>query len=460
MTGKKFCLLIAIFASLFFLPAVAAGNNIPGKLTKALSAISNMEIGNVADLKDLGISIDYIEEHYATDPGIYYLSYPRDLDLRATDCKPYCMRFPYLHLNLPLCPENSPTNYAILSDQPETIKDENRYLEKKGSGADGLYGKATAPANKRVRFLADHFNQSEQPKWVKVFMTSAEDTMLYVHKKGGHVADSPIVAGSIADEISHQVNLSDVREIKADTPALLGEWGPVNKDGTAVIWFEMTPKSDVTIWTVVTGDETFNPQSVADLDALPKLRSERWRDNKEKLRTLVNPERFPSRYKRVIDCFIHARGIFRQPDRFCASDYDFKKNPHWIQAYSAFEYIDGIDELTEDGNPVETNNRGNFGGYIRMSIKLKSLPAGTHKIAIITVNTSDSLGGMFKTTINRNEGSSLSFNRASASNEIITQKKAVLLWKGEATEGSTVDIQFFSLANTSVHPWYLLIPMP
>lgn len=425
-----------------------------------LESLAMHNPGDVVELSELFIRLDYAEEHTWKESGFYYLLHPRDLDIKETDSEPYSGDFPYLHLNLPLLPENSPTACSILSDQPESIKDDNEYLEDTGSGTDGLYGKATAPGGKRIRFLADHYNQSTKTKWLKVYMTSAEDTMAYIHKKGSSVAENSIVAGSIADQISHQVNLSDMRTITAGTPALLGEWGPIHPEDTAVVLYEMTPARDVTIWSVITDEDALTSPSIEDLERLPKLKSCRWREREEKLRSYVNPQRFPSRYARVLDCFIHARGLFQFPDRFCRSSYDYAKNPYWIQAYSPFEHIEGIDELTADGTAVETENRGNYGGYIRMNIKLRSLPEGTGKVAVVALNTADSLGGMFKTTINRTTGTFFVFNKMSLSNEIITQRKAAILWKGDVKPGDALDIQFFSLANTSVRLWYLVIPIP
>ncbi|MGV8124562.1 MAG: hypothetical protein AB2L14_32845 [Candidatus Xenobiia bacterium LiM19] len=458
---KYFLILSSIFviSSLFF-SSQASGADIPAKYPRLFQSLSGMNPGDIVNLADLGIRIDYKEENIYREPGSCYIIFPRDLDIKCTEDAPYRKDFPGLHLNLPLLPENSPTTYLVMSDQPESLKVDNEYLEGKGSGIDGLYGKATAPAGKRMRFLADHYNQSGQTKWLKVFMTSKEDTTINIHKKGSSVAGDTIVAGSIADQISHQVTVSDIREIRADTPTLLGQWGPVKNEDTAVVLYEMTPGKDVTFWTVITDENTLNSPSTADLEALPKLKSSRWRDREEKLRTLVKKDRFPSRYNRVLECFIHARGLFQFPDRYCTSSYDYIRNNQWVQVYSPFEYTDGVDELTVDGNPVNTNNRGNYGCYIRTNIKLKSLPEGVHNVAVVMINTSDTLGGIFKATLNRTTGTSFVFSKASLSNEIVTQKKAVLLWRGEAAAGDELDVQFFTLANTSVRPWYLVIPMP
>jgi hypothetical protein len=458
MKRSTIALLLFIIYSLLF-ASPAAGENIPEKYPRLFAGLANLQPGDIIDLKDLAIRLDYSEDHTYNEPGSYYLLYPRDLDIKATDDSPLAREYPYLHLNLPLVPENSPTTHLILSDQPETIKEENAYLENCGWGTNGLYGKATAPAGKRMRLLADHYNQSKQTKWLKIYMTSREDAAVNVHKKGCSVAANSIVAGSIADQISHQVNVSDIREIKADTPSLLGQWGPINTEDTAVVLYEMTPNRNVTFWTVITDEDKLS-SSIAELDALPKLKSLKWRDREDKLKTLVKKDRFPSRYSRVLDSFIHARGLFPYPDRVCRSDYDYLKNKRWIQAYSAFEHIEGIDELTGDGKPVETDNRGNYGGFIRVNIKLKSLPEGINRIAAVMINTSDTLGGMFKTTLDRKTGTSFVFNKASLSSDTIAQRKAVLLWKGAVERGSDLDIQFFSLANTSVRPWYLIIPLP
>jgi|GEM_PF-1861940 len=459
---KKFFLIPSIIFLILslFLPAQVSGVDIPARYPRMFQSLSSMDPGDIASLADIGIRVDYKEENSYREPGSFYILFPRDLDTRCTEDAPYRKDFPGLHLNLPLLPENSPTTYLVISDQPESIKVDNEYLEGKGSGTDGLYGKATAPAGKRMRFLADHYNQSGQTKWLKVFMTSTEDTTVNIHKKGSCVAADTIVAGSLADQLSHQVNVSDIRELRADTPTLLGQWGPAKNEDTAVVLYEMTPGKDVTFWTVITDEEDSGSLSTADLEALPKLKSNRWRDREDRLRTLVKKDRFPSRYKRVMDCFIHARGLFHFPDRYCTSSYDYIKSNQWVQVYSPFEYTEGTDELTVDGNPVQTNNRGNYGCYIRTNIKLKSLPEGVQSVAVVLLNTSDTLGGIFKTTLNRTTGTSFVFSKASLSNEIVTQKKAVLLWKGKAAPGDELDIQFFTLANTSVRPWYLVIPMP
>jgi hypothetical protein len=447
-----------LLSTLFSLKAHA--EDIAAKYPKLFQSLSALKPGDIVNLADLGIRIDYKEDNVYREPGSYYILHPRDLDIKSTDATPYRKDFPALHLNLPLLPENSPTTWLVISDQPESLKVDNEYLDGKGSGIDGLYGKATAPAGKRMRFLADHYNQSGQTKWLKVFVTSKEDTTLNVHKKGCSVAGDTIVAGSIADQISHQVNVSDIREINAGTPALLGQWGPIKNEDTAVVLYEMTPGRDVTFWTVITDESSLVSPSVEDLEALPKLKSARWKDREEKLRTLVKKDRFPSRYNRVMECFIHARGLFQFPDRYCTSVYDYAKSNQWMQVYSPFEYTEGTDELTSDGNPVNTNNRGNYGCYIRTNIKLKSLPEGVSRVAVVMINTSDTLGGIFKATLNRTSGTSFVFSKASLSNEIVSQKKAVLLWSGEAAAGDDLDVQFFTLANTSVRPWYLVIPVP
>jgi hypothetical protein len=456
-TLQKFFLCVSLF---ILLSPPARGEGIPDRYPRLFAALGRLQPGDVINLADLAVRLDYTEDHTYNEPGSYYLLYPRDLDIKSTDAEPYTKDYPYLHLNTPLQPEKSPTTYLILSDQPESLKEENEYLGGRGKGIDGLYGKATAPGGKRLRFLADHYNQSSQTKWLKVYMTSQEDCTVNIHKKGSSVAENSIVAGSLADQLSHQVNVSDIREIRAGTPALLGTWGPVHPEDTAVVMYEMTPSKDVTYWTVIADEDQVQSPSPGDLESLPKLKSARWREKVEKLRTYVKPERFPSRYARVLDSFIHGRGLFHYPDRYCACEYDFDSSHAWVQAYSAFEYIEGYDELTDDGNSVKTNNRGNYGGFIRMNIRLKSLPEGTTRVAVVMINTSDTLGGMVKTTLNRTTGTSFVFSKASLSNDIISQKKAVLLWSGEAAKGSDIDIQFFSLANTSVRPWYLIIPMP
>jgi hypothetical protein len=459
---KKTALFAAILLIMILLfPARnARAETIPEKYPRLFAALAALKPGDVVNLADLAIRLDYREDHTYNEPGSYYLLHPRDLDIRATDDPPYAHEFPHLHLNLPLMPENSPTTHLIISDQPESIKEENHYFEDTGWGTDGLYGKATAPAGKRVRLLVDHYNQSKKTKWLKVFMTAREQTTVNIHKKGSSVADNSIVAGSLADQISHQVNVADVREIPADRPVPLGQWGPLHPEDTAVLLYEMTPLKDISFWTVITDEDGLASPSMADLESLPKLKSLKWKDREEKLRGLVKRERFPSRYARALESFIHARGIFLYPDRVCRSSYDFAGNGRWIQAYSAFEYTEGMDELTADGAPVRTNNRGNYGGYIRMNIRLSSLPEGANTVAVVMVNTSDTLGGMVKTTLDRKTGTSFVFSKASMTNDVISQKKAVLLWKGEARPGSDIDIQFFSLANASVRPWYLIIPLP
>ena len=422
------------------------------------SRISSLSAGQIVDLSSLNIRILFAEEHGAPEPGIYYLLYPRDLDTRGTDTAPYKEQFPYLHLSLPLIPENSPTANLIMSDQPETIEENNRYLDSNASGTDGLYGMSTAPAGKRLRYLADHYNHSKSTKWMKVFLTSIEDTSVYIHKKGSDVSSNSVVAGSFADQSSHQVNLSDVRTLQAQVPALLGSFGPIKPEDTAVALYEMTPRANMVVWTVITDEDALVSPTIQDLQALPKLKSLRWRDREEKLRKLVNPELFPTRFNRVMDCFIHARGIFPRPDRFCRAVYDYRKNPQWIQAYSAFEYIEGTDELTSDGVPVSTNNRGNYGGYVRMNIKILSLPPGADGLAVLAVNNSDTLGGLFRTAVNKADCTSFIFDKTGLSNEIIKSKKTAVLWKGKVKEGSDLEIQFFSIANTSVRLWYLLVP--
>jgi len=438
----------------------ARGEDVPAKYPRLFAAFSALEPGVIVNLADLAIRLDYAEENCYREPGSYYLLYPRDLDVQATDSGPYAKKYPNLHLNLPLVPEKSPTTYLVMSDQPESIREDNEYLGNGGKGTDGLYGRATSPGGKRMRYLADHFNQSAATKWLKVYMTSPCDTTVNVHKKGGSVAENSVVAGSIADQLSHQVNLADIREVRAGTPSLLCSWGPIAPGATGVVLYEMTPNSDVTYWTVITDGEKLNAPALEELESLPKLRSLKWKDREEKLRAYVKADRFPSRFARVLDSYIHARGLFPFPDRVCTSKYDFERSRRWIHAYSTFEYIDGLDGLTADGAPVKTNNRGNYGGYIRLNVRIQSLPAGMNKAAVIAINTSDTLGGMFKTTLNRKKGTSFVFNRTSLSNEVIGQKKAVLLWKDAVQKGDDLDIQFFSLANTSVRLWYLVIPLP
>lgn len=459
MKKIKCLLLIFLFAAIFC-SLNAYADNILNDYPNIFKGISKCDPGGLVDLDELGIKIEFTEDHKTNAPGNYYLLYPRDLDIKRTDAWPYINDYPALHLNLPLKLENSPTSFLVMSDQPESIQEENRYLGSDSCGTDGVYGKTTAPAGRRIRYLADHYNPSQKTKWIKIFMTSQKDTILYIHKSGASIAQNSVISGSIAEQISRKVNISDIRTIPANTPTLLAEYGPVKPEDTLVAWYEMTFKEDTIIRTIITDKDKLVSPSEADLDALPKLKSLKWKDREEKLKTIVNSSQFPSRYNRVMESFIHARGLFPYPDRFCTSEYDYKKNPQWIQAYSAFEYIEGVDELTLDGKPVKTNNRGNYGSYVRMNVKIKSLPKNTKQMAVLAVCNADKLGGMLSVNINGKKGYNFVYNKTDSTSNLVTLKKGALLWKGPVVKGDNLNIQFFSLANTSVRVWYLLIPMP
>lgn len=421
-----------------------AENSIFLKYPKLFDGLKSLKPGDIVKLKNIGIAIETTENHKGKAAGIYYILYPRDIDIKSTHKQPYNKIYPYLHLNLPLLPDSSPTSFLVISDQPESIIE------------DGLYAKSTVPAGKRVRFLIDHFNKSRQTKWVKVFLTAAEDSVLMIHKKGSSIEDNSVAAGTVADKISHQISLADHRDLQENIPYLLEQFGPVKPGETLVAWYEMTPGKDMCIRTVVTDKDKLTAPGEEDFASLPKLKSLKWSDNEERLKELVDSLLYPSRYYRVLDSFIHARGIFPYPDRYCKAVYDYIKNPAWVQVYSAFEYIEGLDELTADDNPVQTNNRGNYGSYVRMNIAFKSLPWGVDKVAVIAVNNSDSMGGMFKTTLDNTTGTFFIFDKTS---DIIRADKGVLLWKGRVKKGETIDIEFFALANTSVRIWYLIIPV-
>lgn len=446
-------MIISVIISLF-IGRVFAG--IMDEFSSIFQVINNSKPGSIINLSDMRIKVSATEDIMGDlTEGTYYIFFPKDIDIKRTDTMPYKKDYPNLHLNLPLSIDSSPVVYLVVSDQPESITETNVYLDKPGPAIDGLYQYSTVPKGKRFRFLADHFNDSKLTKWVKIFLTSKEDAKVIIHKKGSGVADNSVVSGTIAETLSRNTILTEHLDLKAGIPYLLESIGPLKPGQTAVAWYEMTPTESVSVRTVVTDrDKLVNPTE-DELNQLPKLKSFLWKDKEEKLKKIVKKEDYPSRYARVMESFIHARGIFKNPDRYCVSVYDFKKNPYWIQFYSPFEYIEGSDELTADGIPVKTNNRGNYGCYVRTNIKIKSLPEGCKNIAVFAVNNSDTIGGLFTTSLNNITGETVIMNK---NTEIMKNNKAVLLWKGEAGKNSDLNIQFYSLANTSVRMWYMLIP--
>ncbi|MBI2251824.1 MAG: hypothetical protein HYU63_03580 [Armatimonadetes bacterium] len=424
--------------------------------------ISQLKIGEIINLKKLNLEINYLEKIKEKNPEIYYLEIPQDLDIKNTELPPYSSLFPYLHLNLPFEDDKSPTQYLIISDQPESIDENNYYLGIDKTGANGIYAQSFIPAQKRIRMLIDHQNLTDKNKEIRIYLTSfEEDNTIYIHKKGWKAASNSLVSGSLAEQISRETILADKRSLSPNLPLLLEKWDALKPKETLVSWYEFTCSKDTLLQTIVVDEgELINP-NFEILKNLPKLKSLRWRDKEEKLKKLVNKIEFPSRYNRVLNNFIHARGIFHNPDKAAYSTYDYQKNPYWVQVYSSFEYIEGKDELTENDIPVDTNNRGNYGAYIRTHIDIKSLPVNINKIAILAVCTADKLGGLFHTAINRTSGELLVF--AKPDNDfpynLITLNNAALIWRGKIAKGDFVDINFFSLANTSVRIFYLIIPI-
>lgn len=416
------------------------------------------EVGEKINLSSLGISISLSKDPPPEIPGGINVRVDPDLDIDPTDEPPHEGKYPNLHLNLRSTESKDSSDHLVMSDFPESIRDTNQIIDSAETSANGIYMLSTIPANSSVKFLLGHINYTNKQKEVKTFIIPKEDGTLYFYKKGSAVNKDAAVAGSLATFRKKIIIPKPELELKKGEPVDISKLDLLNTGQTLVRIYEFKTSCEIQIMTVVadTG-ELRNPQE-AELLSLPRQRIQKWKEKSEELKKFVDPE--SRRYRRLLEEYIHARGLFNKPDKTAYSDYNPKKDSQPVQFYSIEEAIPGMDELTrEEDQSAKINNRGRYGATTTLHLDIRSLPKNTEEFAILAINTSNASGGEFEVSVDEKATNTDFLMMAYQAKNLIEYNEGAVIWRGKLKEGSSIDIRHIPLPHASSKIWYVIIPV-
>lgn len=436
--------------------AAEAPTGVPRALRRLIERLPGP--GRVIPMAHLGISAGPAPGDVKPLGEGFDFRFPADLDRRSTTAPPFKGRYPALYLNQPLRRVDRDVHYLFLSDQPEEIRDD-RLREDGSRGVVGTYARATVPAAAPTRVLVDHTNGTKRPLRYVLAWIPRSDGMLMVRRRGARAHPEPTLAAREAFVHAHRVGF------EPNIPVSRGAAHPVvdvtmPPGDTFVAQLEFTSTVPGELCSVVLEPRDLVPASTADVDRLPVLHSIVWREEARRLEKFVNPERQPTRFKRILGAYQHARGLFPQPDRQATLVYDARgwdEGAVPVRAFSFFESIPGLD-ATVPAAP-HTDNRGRYGAVTRAVFELRRLPPGCREMAVLLLNPYAPFGGrnhVTDTTTRCAETSLLPRGEPG----LLPAGGACLLWRGAVKAGGRLVLSMESLANTSVYPWYLVIPIP
>lgn len=427
-------------------------------------------VGKVTDIKTLGIGVTPSNTP-APPPSQTAQSYnfvmPADLDRRATDAPPYSGRFKGLHLNIPLVVQPSYINYLFITDQPERILDtrERHWLKEEGGktppgqGALGIYARSPIPAKSTTRVLADHTNGTTRPLHFWLVWVPDADGYLKVKKRSQQVHKDSVAAGSRSFANMGELVVEPRVELKKGEGVPILDI-PLKPEETAVVHMEYFSNVGGQLASVVTEEGEPFPGTVAALDATPILHSIVWKEEQERLGKFIDPSADPTRYKRILNAYQHARGHFQFPDRLAKVDYDvdsWAETDYPLQVYSLFESIPGTDVTAKNG--ASTDNRGKYGARNGLQVTLKKLPPGCQEMALLAFNRTGPYGGRHWVSDGKRKAFE-TFFRTGQGGQLLGKGQLTTLWRGPVTVGDTLTMWTEPMANTSVNMWYLLVPIP
>ncbi|HXE73929.1 MAG TPA: hypothetical protein VNO81_14815 [Candidatus Nitrosotenuis sp.] len=431
----------------------AAESTPPSARLRALVA-ALPPVGQIASFADLGVAI----RPDAPDPSApgYVFAPPADLDNRSTDAPPFAGRYPGLHLMLPLKVVPGPVHSLFMSDQPEHIDDSLKRRDG-STGAVGVYARAALPGKAPIRVLVDHTDGTERPLRLLVLWVPDEDGVVTVRRRGEAASKDSVRAGMEAHVGQTRVLVEPRHQVWGGRPWALVDW-LLQPGETLVVEDEFVSTVPGQLFCLALEARDPAPADLAALEALPVMHSIVWGEQAERLKKFIDPEKQPTRYRRILGAFQHARGRFPYPDRMAYALYQvgsWSEEAHPVQVYSLHEAIPGHDPTV----PAATENRGNYGAYVGLKLRLRQLPPGCREVALVLLNTSGTHGGVYYVTDGWRQGVQTLLGPGSPPGPL-RQDQAVTLWRGEVRPGDLLTLWTRPVSNFSVHRWFMLVPIP
>lgn len=406
---------------------------------------------------------------YARDK--FLLAPPRNLDRQATDEKPLLGTYPWLHLNRPFTRTLGSTKFLFLSDQPEHIVSNLPRIET-SPGNKGILNWSPVPKQSLTRVLMDHINDSDEDLRMVLAWVADGDGSLSVH--------SPVTSSSHPVGAGQNVFLEHVayaiearRAVKAGEAVYLVDM-PLLDQKTSVATLEFSSTTSGQLFSALLGEGDPLPKSVDDFSKLPIFHSEKWSENEDKLRKLVPPGSQPARYQRLLNSFIHSRGLFPSPDRQAVATYraaGWREGDFPIQVYSTIDFSPGTDMTS--GAPIPTENRGNYGAMTSLRVKIEALPPSTKEVAVLVFNRGSPYGGRFLVTDGKTKTTETLYRLIMNSSRQVRGNASILvtadrlntfdigtLWRAPIRAGDEISIWTEPIINSSVSIWYLIVPLP
>lgn len=416
------------------------------------------EVGKIVKYSDLNIAFSTVKEAENDTSGRTLIPIPDDFDNQTTENMPgYSKKFPNVKLNLPLHDDPSAkVNSLVVSDLPETIKDTNKVNHGQAQSADGVYCEVYEIPPGKTRILLDHLNAGKENKDIALYITPAENDEMKLSRRGEAVDKNPVRAGERSLNYFSLHNPSTTINLKKGEPCNIT--GNVNRQigimagQCGVGLYEIETHVPIKVRIVVSQRGPLKNPTEQELSELPKMDEIRWKDKGEKeLSKWVDPKKYPTRFNRLLFEQIHPRGLFTNPDKKCSATYNyFDGDTHF---FSPAEAIPGVD--TTSGVGFFTENRGNYGANIKLNIRIKNLPPGCKKMALVAINgTSGVMGGKYSVDI-KGKTTETTFQNEN----LMKTGDAGVIWKGEVSEGMTISATHMALNNACEKTIYTLIPI-
>lgn len=434
--------------------------------------------GRIVDFTDLGITVGTLENPPPPVKDGFNFLFPANIDRASTTDPPYRGRFPQLFLNQPLHAEGGDISYLFMSDQPEEAR-EDRVREDGTKGATGVYARAPIPRAAPIRVLLDHTNGTSRPLHLLLLFLPRDTGTLHVGPRGQAVHLDSVRAGHEAFLSVRQVLPSERTALTRDKAVPIVDLVLAPRQ-TGVVHLRMSATVPGVLAALLIDADAPVPRTLTDLDRLPTLHSIVWREEAGRLSRFIDPNLQPTRYRRILDSFQHARGVFAHPDRVARVRYDaagWQARDVPVRAYSIFESIPGVDPTPGTRDPRDpsaaiaaVDNRGKYGGVEELRIRIGRLPTGCHRVAVLVLNPNPTYGGRHYVTDGRRHARETWFLPRFASPPrlgpisdalpLLERGKAALLWTGEVAPGDDLRLWTEPMANTSVYLWYLVVPLP
>jgi hypothetical protein len=425
--------------------------------------------GMIVPLPHLGIYMDKEGRPVAKRVHPINLSIPLFIDHELTDEGPLKGKYPDLHLNIRMKPDRSTADCLFLSNAPETLSDENRYLGSEGGGACGIYSSAKGiPPGSRVRILAGHLNMTRRPLKVRIYAVPEKDGVLKFARRGWGVEKSPVEAGSKAFARAERKPLRQEEELKAGVPFAIMDW-PAVKPGLALVVFHELSLNVTADLHIVVEEKESGPATSETLAYMPVLHSPKYSEFPDKLLCWGIIPGSP-RYQRLMEDFIHARGLFPSPDGVALSYYDYNEHPEHTAFYTLYESIIGTDFL--GGVDTKVHNRGGYGAVMRLRINVRrTSDSFVDNYAFLAVNNATpgvdengkllpaDIGGLFTCRVGKEQGRSLLVGDGNSEGRLLADGEALVLWKGPLKNIASLEASFFPLPNSSARILFAVIPL-